>query len=375
MIKKIMTEEVNILSLDEKIKKRLSEDIKNLEIYKSRLVELEKTFSSNISYKVRNELKKNIIFLTNKIQKLESEEDLNLYIAETDEILEKYKNLMKKPMKISFIKINKPVEDTSIVQEKNKLTENYLSIAQKYAEDIIRDYITEKSVDTNVCNNCDNTKDFIIDGTVTTCSLCGAEQEAKQYTTSYKDADRINISSKYTYDRKIHFRDCMNQYQGKQNCTIPQKVYDDLEDAFERHYLLVGDRNERKEIRFSRITRDHVGIFLKELGYSKQYENIILIHYNMTGKKPDDISHLEDTLLNEFELLIDTYDAHYQHKIDRINFISTHYVLYQLLQKHKHPCEKEDFVVLKTMDRKFFHEDICRDLFQKLGWNFGSSIF
>ena len=49
---------------------------------------------------------------------------------------------------------------------------------------------------------------------------------------SYKDVERVNMATikitKYTYDRKIHFRDCINQFQGKQNATIDKKVYDKL---------------------------------------------------------------------------------------------------------------------------------------------------
>jgi hypothetical protein len=90
----------------------------------------------------------------------------------------------------------------------------------------------------------------------------------------------------------------------------------------------------------------------------------------MTGKKPDDISHLEDLLLADFDLLVETYDKNFKNKVDRVNFISTQYVLYQLLQRRKHPCRKEDFVILKTMDRKSFHDSVCRDLFGVLGWNF-----
>ena len=110
-------------------------------------------------------------------------------------------------------------------------------------------------------------------------------------------------------------------------------------------------------------------MFLKELGFSKHYENVVLIHYTLTGLKPDDISHLEDKLLADFDLLIETYDKKFKNKVDRVNFISTQYVLYQLLLRHKHPCRKEDFVILKTVDRKSFHDNICKEIFSSLNWN------
>ena len=105
------------------------------------------------------------------------------------------------------------------------------------------------------------------------------------------------------------------------------------------------------------------------LGFYKHYENINLIHYTLTGKKPDDISNLEDNLLQDFDILAELYDRRYKN-IKRKNFINTQYVLYQLLTRYKHPCNKSDFTILKTVDRKAFHDDICKTLFEELGWNY-----
>ncbi len=40
----------------------------------------------------------------------------------------------------------------------------------------------------------------------------------------------INVCNKYTYDRKVHLKDCINQYQGKQNTNINPRIYDELEE-------------------------------------------------------------------------------------------------------------------------------------------------
>ena len=165
-------------------------------------------------------------------------------------------------------------------------------------------------------------------------------------------------------------------YQGKQNSTIEANVYTGLEKQFKLHHLLVGNKNTPKEERFKKITKLHIHLFLKELGYTKHYENANLIHYNMTGKKPDDISHLEDKLLADFDILSETYHELYKNKpgFERKNFINTQYVLYQLLRKYKHPCKKEDFTMLKTVDRKSFHDEVARNCFQAIGWSFISSF-
>lgn len=359
-----MTEpDLDILSIDNKIQLSFENESKKLPQYKERLEELEKTFqSSNLPPRSKIDLEKSINDLQILIQRLERKEDLNFYIIETAEILEKYRQILKTPIKLSFC--GKPKQDS---KEKLELIQKYLEIAQKYYK--VQTKPSEKKFEFS-CESCTNKKDFVTEENAYICLECGAQQEILQHTISYKDSDRVNISTKYTYDRKVHFRDCINQYQGKQNCSIDQKVYDQLEDIFERHHLLVGDKNTEKIIRFSKITKEHILMFLKELDFSKHYENVTLIHYNITGKKPDDISYLEDKLLADFDLLVETYDKNFKDKVDRVNFISTHYVLYQLLRRHKHRCKKEDFVILKTMDRKAFHDNVCRELFDSLGWNF-----
>ena len=37
--------------------------------------------------------------------------------------------------------------------------------------------------------------------------------------------------------------------------------------------------------------------------------------------------------------------------------------------RYKHPCNKQDFAILKTVDRKSFHDDITKKCFEDLGWN------
>jgi hypothetical protein len=364
----MMTEnEIDILEIDEKIKNSFLEQEKKLPSMKIHLDELEKTLN-NISKNNRhfNEIQKNISELQETISKIEDKIELNFYIMETAELINSYKIILSTPIKISFVKINNNNSDNT---KKREIINKYVELAQKYTNIPLK--LNKKdSKPRKECDLCNNKKDFILEDNIFICCECGNHLDIIQYTTSYKDVDRVNISAKYTYDRKVHFRDCINQYQGKQNCTIESKVYEQLENIFDRHHLLIGDKKTRKEIRFSKITREHVLMFLKELGFSKHYENVILIHYTLTGKKPDDISHLEDKLLADFDLLVETYDKLFKNKVSRVNFISTQYVLYQLLLKHKHPCKKEDFVILKTMDRKSFHDNIASELFATLNWSF-----
>ena len=204
------------------------------------------------------------------------------------------------------------------------------------------------------------------------CTTCGQETAIAATSSSYKDVERVNVGAKYTYDKRIHFRDCINQYQGKQNSTIPDKVYNELEEQFSLHGLLIKSNN--KILKFSKITKEHVLLFLKETSNSKHYEDSVLIHYVLTDKKPPDIGALETQIINDFDKLVETYEKVFKgsNKTTRKNFINNQYVLYQLLRKYKHPCDITEFNILKTVERKSYHDDICRQLFGELGWNFVS---
>jgi hypothetical protein len=358
------SQSIDILLIDSQIKESFEKERVHLVEYQSRLQEINTTLANpSLKTKLFTQLVKDKEDLEQKIQNIQSDNDYNFYLLESATLIEEYRKLLKIPLKLSFV--GKPKEDHG---KKKQLVDEYLKIAQKYLQ--IEMKVNETS-ETHICEHCTNTDNFIVQESSIICGKCFAQQERMHFVSSYKDVDRVNISTKYTYDRKVHFRDCINQYQGKQNCSIHKDVYNQLENAFERHHLLIGNKDTTpREERFSKITKEHVFMFLKELGFPKHYENVTLIHYNMTGKKPDDISYLEDKLLADFDLLVEAYDKMFKNKVSRVNFISTQYVLYQLLMKHKHPCKKEDFVILKTMDRKTFHDTICATLFSALNFSF-----
>jgi hypothetical protein len=322
------------------------------------LLSLNKTLNGKLSTRLTKDVKHEIDNLTEKIYNISSGNNLNFYYIKTAELIERYKKILQQPIKISFT--GKSITNN---KEKNIIISEYLEIAKNF---IKLETKTKNKVKIIYCANCDNKDNFdIINDNIYICLYCGSEQEIFTHTSSYKDIDRINISVKYTYDRKTHFSDCINQYQGIQNCYIDPDIYTKLIEQFNKNHLLLPGKNK-----YRNITKENIHIFLKYLGYSKQYENINLIYSEITGQQCDNISKLEERLLYDFDLLSNLYDKKFKNnpKFDRKNFINTHYVLYQLLLKHSHKCDKKDFTVLKTIERKNFHDDITKILFDELGW-------
>ena len=308
------------------------------------------------------------------------------YLMRALPLLEAYKETQKSRTKIQFMgknKIEAEITDSGdqTIREFLKLVEEYFPGDFKTNEwNRIKSQNNGKNSHGNIalrngikmkCISCNNENDtFSIYDSHFVCEKCGLVSDNTHNHISYKDIDRVNITSKYTYDRRSHFKDCINQFQGKQNSSVDPSVYFDLIEQFVLHDLVPNNYAElSKEEAFQKITKEHIMLFLKETKHSKHYEDVVLIHNTMTNKPAPDISHLENSLLQDFDTLTDIYDKKYRNSSDRKNFINTQYVLYQLLRRHKYPCKKEDFNILKTVDRKYYHDTICTELFQQLGWN------
>lgn len=356
----------NIIDIHNSILDSFEKEYKLMPLIEQRIIELQNMIQENeISSRLRYNLNIEVNELEERIRKIKTQEEKNFYILKVTPVLERYKQELSKPIEINFMGEKNKIDNTLIQSI-------YLEFI-KLIQSTTPTYIHIDSIPDKACKTCNQMIEKIVDTTNTiACMNCGTEQESLKFTFSYKDTDRINISTKYTYDRRLHFKECINQFQGKQNSSIKQEVYDKLVEQLILHGLVLEDKNLPLKERFKNVTKNHISIFLKEINCAHHYEDLNLIYHNITGKDLDDISHLESFLMNDFDKLSKLYDEEYikTKKISRKNFINTQYVLYQLLKRHKYPCIKTDFTFLKTIERKSFHDEVCSDLFKKLGWNF-----
>lgn len=363
----------DILDIDSKLKIFFDKESKKLDKYIKRLDFLKNLYenldiSNPFFHKIKHDLNQDIFQMEQLIKRLN---DLKFYEMDTLNILNAYLKLIT-TKQTNFNK-------KQLEKEKNILIEKYLSFLKSYNfpeiifESNIFDSVTKNdllSKDFIICGGCGFTgesKDFEWEeDSIYICIYCFTESKMIVNLVSYGDSERINVSNKYIYDRKSHFKDCINQYQGKQNTVIPDYIYANLTKAFIENGL-ISENPTKKSLK--KITRAHVILFLKEFGYTKFYEDSILIHSTIVGKKLDNIYHLEENLLRDFDILLDVYSKIFKN-IERKNFINTHFVLFQLLKRHGHKCDPSDFSILKTNDRKSYHEYICKTLFEELGWKY-----
>lgn len=367
-------EDIDILSIHSKIRKRFADEKEKLPQLRERLEDL------NILLKTAEDLKPRVKamqiearnVLLKQIKDLEQNMSRDFYNSRANGMIADYNKIMNTTIKKSFMKKN--MIDDEQAEKKKEIVCEFLELAREYIDIEIPVIYTKKTPANHrvSCSVCDNKKDFAVtDEHLFTCLKCFAQETIVRNTPSWNDIGRANLGQKYVYDRRVHFRDCMLQYQGKQNCTIPQKVYTDLVNHLELHSALKGKPGDPPEVRYVGVTKRLIRDFLTELGYNKHYENVHLIHYILSGIKPDDISHLEEILMDEFDQLTTEYDRLFKH-LDRKSFVSTQCVLFQLLRKHKHPCKQTDFNIIKTPERKNDHDDILRVCFSALNWSYSS---
>ena len=368
--------DVDILNLDEALHKFYKAGEDDLPNSLRRLDRIAAALElPSLSLSTRTELEGERAALERLVDEFQTRAVLTFYERDTAQILADYRALLTRRIRVSFMG-----KSDHCHADRHALIAAYVGVLKQYYDPYEIPFVAGITLAPHEdkrkrCPGCDQPVAVdVIDGRTSICTHCGREEELFGSSSSYKDANRINVSSKYTYERKIHFKDCMNQYQGKQNATIPDQCYADLVQQLNMHGLLIGDEGTPREVRFAKVSKPHIFLFLKETGWTKHYEDVNLIYHNITGKRLDDISHLEAKLLEDFDELSNAYDRkikfNQNQRIDRKSFINTQYVLFQLLRRHKHQCKEEDFNMLKTLERKAFLDEVCGQLFQELGWNF-----
>ena len=352
----------NILHLDKLVRNKIHSETNNLEKYRKELRDEQLRGNDASGYEVkaekRNESKK-IQKLKDKISDIESGAMFAEYILKTEKLIEEYLLILNKPINVSFFG-NMSTENTKSDRQQ-EIYEMYINIAKNY-------------IDVNVSTNQDisgmckcGSKDFITQDNMMLCEKCSLEIKVQTSQTSFKDIDRINTSQKYKYQKKVHFKDTVNQYQGKQNKkNYDEKLYEQLEEEFIKMGLIdVAETNWHK--RHKKITKDIIYMVLNDTGNNKRYEDINLIHNYFTGIPCPDISHLEHQLYTDFDRIVDIYESS---KVDRKSFLNNKYVLFQLLRIYKYKLDEKDFAILKTRERLIDHDTMWESICGKLEMNF-----
>lgn len=358
MYESILADNENIIDIHASIMEEFENNQETLAGIESRLRKLKCMRQSGTTCTA---IDTEIEHLQQRYHTLQNNTDAHFYTLESTVLLDQYKAELAKPVCINFMGKPEPVDTT----KRDALYKDFVKLASSTGEVPVRAHKRDNSCPT--CNN-RHVSEIRNEATNTmVCDVCGTERDDLYLAFSYTDSNRVNITTKYTYNRRAHFKECINQFQGKQHNTVSDDVLEKIRNKLCSYSLVDEAPNE-----YARVTLGHIEMIIKEIQLSRHYDDVNLIYHLITGKELPDISHLEEVLLDDFDKLSALYNEEYvkTKRVSRKSFINIQCVFFQLLAHHKYPCSKHDFNFLKTIDKKSFHDDVGSKLFSKLGWNF-----
>lgn len=347
----------DIIHIDDQIKKNIKsktgklkeilEDLRNL----NWIIENSPDVIDKIAAKTESSI------LRKKIRDIELGADLSFYMLRTHELIDAYRSLMAETKSSSFVITHKT--DGAKIYKKNEVVKDYLRVAKEYVN--LENFNQKASK--LVCSACHST-DLVVDeedDSLYICRVCSVITEILDDAPTFKDSERVNMASRYTYTCRGHFKEAMNRFEGKQNTEINQAVIDILKKELSLHGLT-----------FESTTKDHIYMFLSEKKLSDYYADINLIYFLITGSNPPDITDYRNELLEMHDQLEEAYKE--VKDDERLNSLNVNWKLYKLLQLLDYPCKKDDFFCLKTPTKQGEHEQKWYDMIEYLKKRYPSAV-
>ena len=338
----------DIIFIDEQIRKKLSGNITTIKDLEKDLKNLLWVISYSTDPIDQINARNRTRLVRQRIQDIEWGFELALYVLRTSDILSEYKDIIDKTHVNSFVQTGTTRDEVKI-HRKNRLILDYLRIAKEY---IALENFHQK-VQKTVCESCHGTSFSSDEDEATLICKCGNTIELLDDAPTFKDSERVNMSSRYTYTCQGHFIEAMNKFEGKQNTKIDESVIKTLRTELSLHSLTKAT-----------VSKDHLYMFLSEKKLSDYYADINLIYFLISGTNPPDITEFRNELLEMFNQLEEAYQE--VKDDDRLNSLNVNWKLYKLLQLLDYVCGKDDFFCLKTPTKQGEHEEKWYDMIEYL---------
>ena len=183
------------------------------------------------------------------------------------------------------------------------------------------------------------------------CPECGIHFDEQEY--QVYDLQNYMPRVKRCYSRLDHFKEVLNQYQGKEGRDIPNNVVDKIKDKINTKPMTIKEA-------------------LRELKMTKYVENTNYLEFIINSKPLPYIPKLiEEKLIRYFKIIDRTFDLLYN---DKQSFMSYYYVIYKLLEMMGQYELMKNIPLLKTKMRIKSHDKIWLSICEELGWRFIATI-
>ena len=185
------------------------------------------------------------------------------------------------------------------------------------------------------------------------CEDCGIFFEETENEVS--DLSTFNVKHKRDYKKLDHFKEVLNQFQAKEDKTIPPEVLTIVRDNLPEMMETVSDLTGVE------LTR----IILRKSKLSKYNENAQLI-------QPPYIKKLtEEKLMRYFKQIVSVYEP--LKSLKRTSFLNYYYVLYKLLDLMKEHELLPYIPLLRAKQRLREHDRVWYRICLELDWTYRST--
>ena len=300
---------------------------------------------------------KNCILLEHQIKKLqdqilniETDKDVNSYFLNNSSRLLKY------------------FSDTH--ESKATILEDYMKTNKQtnYKGKIIKNLVD------NECKTCKQEKTLDTTLSIMICNICANIDEVIINCDKPNFKDVPNDKSQYTYDRRHHFKELINQVQGKESTIIPDNIIEQIKKEINKHKIPVEDirkKEMRKILRTIRLTKyyEHVANILTKINPSAVI--------TFTKEEEDKLFYMFDCIQEPFIRFCPA---------ERKNLINYNYILHKFCQILKLTQSYKDyFTLLKSRAKLAQHEKIWKKIITNIqkdpvyqaddiDWKFHASI-
>ena len=180
------------------------------------------------------------------------------------------------------------------------------------------------------------------------CYECGVFYDKPEYVVN--DLQDYIPKYKRCYCRLDHFREIINQYQGKEGKDIPKHVIDKIKEEIEKQPMTIKQA-------------------LRKLKLTKYVENSMYIDFVINNKPLPYIPKLiEEKLIRFFKMINRTFDMLYGNQ--NKSFMSYYYILYKLLEIMGQQELMKDIPLIKTKTRLKQHDKVWITICEELGWRY-----
>ena len=379
----------NIISVHDLILKRFKHQKDNIIKSHQHKLDIEKNKMNGRQNMVERKSSIRVVSkLKTEIDNIINNKDFTNYVTKILPLIDEYKLLGSISEIVSFVKnkrinINKDElpEEPEKQKKRQHIIFDFIEIARKYIQ---IDLIRETHIKENTCQECGINFELTpckIDESGTTICSCGIERVLVTRSPYYQNTTRVN-NSRSNYEDRKNFNKVMMRYQGKQPDKPPTDLYDALDKYFNEHKLPKININDG-DIKFitSEYIRDNILLnnegekygtnrllmykALKETNNSNYYDHInLILHIYWKWTLPD-ISHLEDILMNDYDISQRVYEILPK---DRKSSLNSQFRLFKHLRRRNYPCKSKNFKIPTTPDIVEFHEIYWGKICTVLKW-------